>query len=337
MPTILIADNDPAFLQKSDASLQGQGYRLLVFSDGIGAYEGIVQNSPDVVLLAAGLAGMDGFEVCRKLKKDGAHAHVPVLIITDTGSAKEQSRCLEAGAFGCIARSVLPEALRSTIEGHVKVSRIERDLKMSEFTYRVIFENSAVAITVADNEGQIIIWNKFAEQMLARSKDALFLTPVSCLYPPEEWQRLRRENVRQKGMQHHFETRILRGDGRSIDVDISLTVLRDADGRISGSIGVIRDISERRAAEAIIRRAKEAAESANRTKGAFLYRLSQEVVKPMESVTGMLLELSKTPLTDAQKDILRKARDSAGDLKAMLDDIYLVFKELKEEKFLKVD
>jgi PAS domain S-box-containing protein len=337
MPIILIADNDPAFLEKSKALFEGQGHKVLFFPDGHRAYEGALQAKPDVVLLAAGLPGLDGFGVCRKLKGANAYAHVPVLIITDSDSAGEQSRCLEAGAFGCICRSVSPEALRAKIEGYLKVSRIERDLKAGEFSYRVIFENSAVAITVADNEGQVILWNKFAEHMLARLKDTLFMAPVSSLYPPEEWERMKRENIRQKGMQHHFETRIVRGDGKNIDVDISLTVLRDADGNISGSIGVIRDISERRVAEAIIRRAKEAAESANRTKGAFLYRLSQEVVKPMEAITEMLVQLSKTPLTDTQKDIVHKTRVSAGDLKAMLDDIYLVFKELKEEKFLKVD
>lgn len=209
--------------------------------------------------------------------------------------------------------------------------------KILELNYRTIFDNSAVAITVADEEGLIVLWNKFAETMLGMTSGELLRKPVSSLYPAQEWERIRRENIRQKGMQHHFETRMLIKDNKLIDVDISISVLRDAAGKITGSIGVIRDIGERKAIEEIMRKAKEAAEAASRTKGAFLYKLSQEVVKPMETITQAFDWSLKTRLDDKQKSVLADAKEAADKLKVILDDIYLVFKELKEEKFLKVD
>ena len=115
--------------------------------------------------------------------------------------------------------------------------------------YKIIFENSAVAITVSDENENIIFWNKYAENLLEMSKDDLYLKPVKSLYPSEEWKKIRSENIREKGMQHHLETKILRKSNELIDVDISLSVLKNSKGKLIGSIGVIKDISDQKKAE----------------------------------------------------------------------------------------
>lgn len=119
----------------------------------------------------------------------------------------------------------------------------------SEEKYKIIFENSAVAITVADEKEHIISWNNYTEKLLGMNKEDLYLKPVESLYPAEEWVRIRCQDVRQKGMQHHFETRMFRKNNELIDVDISLSVLKDRLGKITGSICVIKDISDRKMAE----------------------------------------------------------------------------------------
>ena len=118
-----------------------------------------------------------------------------------------------------------------------------------EEKYRMIFENSAVAITVTDSNEHIVSWNKYTEQLLGMKKDDLHMMSVQSLYPPDEWKKIRSENVRQKGMQHHLETKILRKNKEPLDVDISLSVLKDRRGNVIGSIGVIRDISDRKEME----------------------------------------------------------------------------------------
>ncbi len=84
--------------------------------------------------------------------------------------------------------------------------------KLAEEIYRTVFDNSAVAITVTDENENLVFWNKFAEVVLGMDGDDLYGKPVSSLYPEEEWIRIRAQDVRQKGMQHHFETRIIRGN-----------------------------------------------------------------------------------------------------------------------------
>jgi len=148
----------------------------------------------------------------------------------------------------CILRGVEGKTVGSVgiIKDITKLKQTERKLKESEKKYRTIFENSAVAITLTDEKERIISWNKYAEDLLGMDKNELRLKPVKTLYPQDEWKKIREKNIRKKGMQHHLETRILRKNNETIEVDISLSVIKDHDGKIIGSIGVIRDITERK-------------------------------------------------------------------------------------------
>lgn len=120
---------------------------------------------------------------------------------------------------------------------------------LSDELYKTVFENSAVAITVSDENENIVFWNKYAENLLGMNEHDLYMKPVSALYPEEEWRRMRSLNVRRKGMQHHMEMKVIRGDNELLDIDISLSILKGPDGNVTGSIGVMRDITARRQAE----------------------------------------------------------------------------------------
>ncbi len=129
--------------------------------------------------------------------------------------------------------------------------------QINEHIYRTVFENSAVAIMVADAGERIVSWNKLSEDLLGMSTEDLTLRPVRTLYPEEEWRRIRGGNIRRKGIRHHLETKMVKKDGSLVDVDISLTEVREADGNVSGSIAVIRDITEHKHAEEKLKRSNE--------------------------------------------------------------------------------
>lgn len=133
----------------------------------------------------------------------------------------------------------------------------ERRLRLAEERYRTIFENSAVAITMVDEQKRLISWNKFTENLLGMSKEDLHLRPVKSLYPPREWEKIRNYYVKQKSMQHHLETKIIKNNGEVIDINISLSVLQDSDKKTTGSIGVFRDITDRKRAEKMLQESEE--------------------------------------------------------------------------------
>jgi len=110
--------------------------------------------------------------------------------------------------------------------------------------FEMLFNNSAVAITITDEHEKIISWNPFAEKMLGMKGSELYNKPVKSLYPPNEWKKIRSMNLRQKGMHHHLETKLCTLNQSVIDVDISVSVLKDPEGMVKGSIGIFKDISE---------------------------------------------------------------------------------------------
>ncbi len=130
-----------------------------------------------------------------------------------------------------------------------KLKTIERKLLDTEERYRTIFENSAVAIMLTDENEQIISWNRYTENLLKMDEAELHLKPVKSIYPSDEWSKIRSENIRKKGMQHHLETKIKTKEGKIIDVDISISVLKNHKGEVIGSIGVIKDITNRKQIE----------------------------------------------------------------------------------------
>lgn len=169
-------------------------------------------------------------------------------------------------------------------------SKAREQLQLTEENYRTIFENSAVAITVSDAGENIITWNKFAEVLLRMGRDELYMKPVSSLYPEAEWKRIRSQNVRQKGMQHHFETKIITGDQAIIDVDLSLSMLKGPEGKVNGSIGIIADITERKKAEEALRQSEELSRGMIETAETGIYLLQdgrfQYVNRLLEEICG---------------------------------------------------
>ena len=142
---------------------------------------------------------------------------------------------------------MIKKTLRSAEEKYRIVSELEtvkKTLRFAEERYRIIFENSAVAITVTDNDENIVSWNKYAEELLGMTKDDLYMKPVSSLYSEEEWQRIKSLNMSQEGMRHHLETEIITKSHRTIAVDLSVSVMKDADGNTIGAVGVMNDLQE---------------------------------------------------------------------------------------------
>jgi len=215
------------------------------------------------------------------------------------------------------------------ITGHRKA---EYERHLAEEKYRMIFENSAVAITMVDKQKRLISWNKFTEDLLGMDREDLYLRPVQSLYPAEEWEKIRAFDIRQKGMQHHLvETRMIKKDGRIIEVDISLSVLKNPEGEISGSIGVIRDITERKKAEEALKETME-------MKSQFISTVSHELRTPLAAMkegVNIVLDEVAGKLNKKQMKFLNVAKRNADRLGILIDDV-LDFQKLGADR-MKLD
>ena len=202
--------------------------------------------------------------------------------------------------------------------------KAENERLLAEEKYRMIFENSAAAITLVDEQERLISWNTFMESLLNFSGEELYLRPIQSLYPEGEWQRIRTFDVRQKGMQHHLETKMVKKDGSVIDVDISLSVLKDSDGNTTGSIGIIRDITERKQAEEKLKETME-------LKAQFISTVSHELRTPLAALKeglGIVLDGIVGEINEKQKKFLTIAKRNVDRLGALINDV-LDFQKLE--------
>jgi len=203
----------------------------------------------------------------------------------------------------------------------------ERERQLAENKYRTIFENSAVAISLANEQECLISWNKFMENLLGMEREDLYLKPVKSLYPEGHWQKIRDFNVRQKGMQHHLETQMIKKDGELIDVDVSLSVLKNPEGKVIGSIGVIRDITERKKVE---RELKETME----IRSQFMSTISHELRTPLTSMKEAITIVSDEvagKINKDQKNFLDIAKRNIERLSRLIDEV-LDFQKLNANK-----
>lgn len=120
---------------------------------------------------------------------------------------------------------------------------VENELTESKELFRVVFEKSAAAITVTDKNERIVAWNPMAEKMLSMNQKELFNKPVQDLYTAEEWRRMRALRIRERGMLADIATQVVRSDGSMLDVNVSISVLKNAQGEVIGSIGILNDIT----------------------------------------------------------------------------------------------
>ena len=204
-----------------------------------------------------------------------------------------------------------------TIDDVTGRKKAENDRLLAEEKYRMIFENSAVAITLVDEQERLISWNTYLEGLLNLDGEDLYLMPIKSLYPQGEWEKIRTFDVRQKGMQHHLETKMIKKDGGIIEVDISLSVLKDSEGITTGSIGIIRDITERKQAEEKLKETME-------LKSQFISTVSHELRTPLAALKeglSIVLDGIVGEINEKQRKFLDIAKRNVDRLGALINDV----------------
>ena len=245
---ILIVDGDTTsgagllrMLEQSDLPLSTIEHA----TDLVNAVDMLDKRSFDVVLLDLNLPHRAAAEAVSRIRKHAPGA--AIVVITGEYDDNAELNAITKGAQEYVVKDRLSrESLGKSIRYAIERRKADREFKGTSERFKKIFENSAVAIMVADEKERITSWNKAASDLLMMSYDELYLKPVKELYAEGEWQRLRERGIREKGKERNYETIMMRRDGELIDVDLSISVVRDGKGAIVGSIGIVSDITERK-------------------------------------------------------------------------------------------
>ncbi len=122
IPLILIVEDSPTQAQKLSTMLSTlYGLRVLVAKDGVEALTMAGQQHPEVIVLDVNLPQMDGFQVCKRLKRDKNTANIPVIMLTSADSSDAAMQGLDAGASDYIPKDVFAtESLIETLRSYVR-------------------------------------------------------------------------------------------------------------------------------------------------------------------------------------------------------------------------
>jgi len=94
-PTVLIVDDEPHVVRLVQANLQASGYSVLAASDGRSALDLLAERDPDLVILDVMMAGLDGYEVCRRVRE---YSDVPIIMLTARGAEVDRLAGFDVGA-----------------------------------------------------------------------------------------------------------------------------------------------------------------------------------------------------------------------------------------------
>jgi DNA-binding NtrC family response regulator len=131
---ILVVDDTPASLRLLTELLTGHGYRIRPAQDGAMALESVAAKIPDLILLDVNMPGMDGYEVCRRLKADEKRSRIPVIFISAFGDTRQKVTGFEAGGLDFITKPFEAEEVLARVRTHLRLRQAEEALRIAHNT-----------------------------------------------------------------------------------------------------------------------------------------------------------------------------------------------------------
>lgn len=123
---VLLVDDAPQSLGALCQELEGDGYSVLVAQSGEAALERLDMVVPDAILLDAVMPGLDGFEVCRRVKAHPAWSHVPVIFMTGLAETEHVLKAFGAGGVDYVIKPVRAPEVLARLATHVRNARAVR-------------------------------------------------------------------------------------------------------------------------------------------------------------------------------------------------------------------
>ncbi len=160
-PAILIVDDEPAGRQALEALLDEQGYTLILVEDGPMALEQASNTVPDLILLDVMMPGMDGFEVCQRLRQDPILAEVPIILVTALDDQQSRVQGIEAGADDFISKPFHRSELRARVRTVTRLNRYRRLLN-ERLKFEWMAEQSVDGYILVDVADEILYANSRA-------------------------------------------------------------------------------------------------------------------------------------------------------------------------------
>jgi two-component system cell cycle response regulator len=168
---VLVVDDILANIRLLEAKLTAEYFEVITAMNGLDALEAVQRTKPDIVLLDIMMPGIDGIEVCKRIKADPATHHIPVVMVTALDQPEDRVRGLEAGADDFLTKPVNDISLFCRIKSLVRLKMLIDELRIRSESGGT---DSAARIDGADA-------NKRGRILLVDPQPASAKRTISCL------------------------------------------------------------------------------------------------------------------------------------------------------------
>lgn len=156
----LVVDDSPETLRLLTDALDCAGMTVMVAMDGAAAMRIVDQITPDIILLDAVMPGIDGFETCRRLKREAGLSNVPVIFMTGLAETEHIVRGLEAGGVDYVTKPVVIEEMLARIRVHLANARMT-------LSARAALDVSGRFLLAVNGRGKILWATPQAQKLLS--------------------------------------------------------------------------------------------------------------------------------------------------------------------------
>jgi len=129
---VLLVDDNPTNLQVLRHTLSDIDCKILIAKNGQTALAIALEDRPDLILLDIMMPGIDGFEVCRRLKSDPSTEDIPVIFLSSLDDTEDKVRGLQLGAVDYMSKPFQPEEVKARVNTHLTIHRLRREVQMQK-------------------------------------------------------------------------------------------------------------------------------------------------------------------------------------------------------------
>ncbi len=288
---ILLVDDDPFILQSIGPALVKKGYQVTTAENGQKGIDALNKSSFDLVLTDLMMEDVDGFQILKEVKE--LKKETMVIVLTGYSDVTLAIDCLRLGADDYVLKPCKLEELLfrlnscfEKLEDKRKIRQTERALRLSEETFRAIYEYAPIMIDSFDENGRCIMWNKECEKQLGPSFEEMKLQkdPLSMFYPdPEIKDKVLKALQKRDG--HFREYRVFTNNGTYRD-----QLWADFEIPNGHSISIGLDITERKQSEQELQKAHEELETKVKIRTT---ELEQEITKRKQAEEQIKVSLKE--------------------------------------------
>ncbi|MBF0572778.1 MAG: response regulator [Desulfamplus sp.] len=160
--TILIVDDNPTNLGVLTENLKSWGFNLMVARSGESGLQKAIKGKPDFILLDIYMPGMNGFEVCKKLKEDPSTSGIPIIFLTADSDQTDKIKGFEMGAVDYITKPFNPEEVLARINRHLEIHFLRKQLETQNI--QITLQNEQIKLKNSQLENEIIERQKAEEK-----------------------------------------------------------------------------------------------------------------------------------------------------------------------------